>query len=1085
MKKILFGLLLMASSVMAQSVIFQPLQTNVVPSTHEHLRTFDLMSTDVTSIQKMLDEQSSNVKYITIQMGTKRLDLQLFEYSFLNHDYRLNVGSKEGMKTFSARKDFRTFRGYIHGNNQSKVSFYIANDFLKIMVDDNQDRYYIEPLDLPSRNKALTTQDQFIGYYKSDILTRKNNFCSVQYGNEMPMHQHVKKQVEAAAVARPCNPCAEVKIALGCDFSFFVKYGMSVAACENQMLTTMADVQTVFDDEFENEYVYQVTGLYVPDDPSKDDFFILRDINQMLNQFVVSAPTMFSGSFYHCATLWTAKFGITAAEVGAAFQAQICNGSNPYTVCSDFLPPGGRQDAYLTLQAHMLGHLWNMVHDPFTGATIMAPGIPSPVRLWSFLSKDALNAYVRDGKMLGNCLDICPNSSAPVPDFASDVTYGCQPLTVKFKDLSLNTTKWKWRFPGGMPDSSELQNPVVVYKAAGRYPVILEAGNQRCEVLITKSDFIEVNDVPVADFTWGIQGREVFFIDQSLRATSYLWNFGDGEMSEEMSPYHEYYTDSTYTVTLTVMNDCGVHTLKKTLKIESVPTAGFEADTIGACAPGSIHFNDMSTPNVRNWQWEFPGGTPSVSTQKNPVVRYDLPGKYDVKLTVYSSRFNSSLTKKEYIIIDSVPVANFSHKINVGQVDFTSNARYAKEHFWIFGDNTTSAEANPSHLYKEGTYEVCYVAINSCGTDTLKTQFTIGVVPTPAFQSNRQTGCAPYQVSFQNTSVAANNYTWYFPGGNPATSNDVNPVVTYPTKGKFDVKLVAKNVFYSDSITKKDFIEVRTKPDADFDVSIAGFKAFFTNRTIDGTNYIWDFGNGKASFLQNPELDYGVEGEFNVRLIVQNSCGTDTLIKKVAVYLIPKVNFAANKVKGCPPFKVQFNDLSSVDVNQWDWQFESGVPATSTEKNPTVTFNKHGKYAVKLTVRNTNGSNALTRVQYIEVQSPIECPEYTNNTKILLDDKIIVPPFGDPNQVELRAQHAQQSKLIPNPAREMVTLLTQATPEHPVQVHVLDCTAQVVLECMSTQESLPIDIGQLAPGLYFVKWQDLQGQHLERLMVLK
>ncbi|MBK9108514.1 MAG: hypothetical protein IPM92_09150 [Saprospiraceae bacterium] len=57
----------------------------------------------------------------------------------------------------------------------------------------------------------------------------------------------------------------------------------------------------------------------------------------------------------------------------------------------------------------------------------------------------------------------------------------------------------------------------------------LEAGNHRCEVLITKTDFIEINDIPRADFNWGIQGREVFFINLSERGVDYFWNFGDGE----------------------------------------------------------------------------------------------------------------------------------------------------------------------------------------------------------------------------------------------------------------------------------------------------------------------------------------------------------------------------------------------------------------------------------------------------------------------------------------------------------------------------------------------------------------------------
>lgn len=1058
----------------------------MIPGMNENLNSCQLLTIDVAKLVRQIDGTPGNVEYFQFVIPGYKWDLELFEYSFLPANFKRYAGSFGNIKQLEARKDFRTFKGFIKDNNQSEVRLYIADGFIKMAIDDKHDVFYIEPLSTFDILSTVPASPQFIGYWKSDVIRNEIPIVCHNYesAKQHQVHKEIERQINSMA-PRPCNPCADVKICLAADNIMYRKYGSSVPNTENQMLTVLADVQTVFDDEFENEYVFQPTGIYVADDPGKDPWLNLNTANAMLNQFAVDAPTIFSGSQYNVATLWTSKFNGFNGEVGDAFQAAICDPATSYNVCSDFMALGGRQDAYLQLQAHMLGHNFNMVHDPFVGGTIMSPGLPNGSTIWSFLSKDALNDYVRDAQFLGNCLTICPNSSAPVPEFSADITYGCQPVTVKFKDNSLNTTIWKWKFPGGMPDSSNLQNPIVIYKQAGIYPVILEAGNHRCDSLITKVDYIEINDKPVANFSWGIQGREVFFINQSTRAVDYFWNFGDGEFSEESDPYHEFYTDSTYEITLRVVNDCGEHTIKKTLKIESIPTADFDADTIGACAPGNIHFKDMSSPNAKTFQWDFPGGVPSVSTQRNPVVRYDLPGKYDVRLTVYSSRFNSSITKKEFVVIDSIPVASFSQSVNVGQVDFTSASRHAKSHMWFFGDNMISTEANPTHLYSEGTYQVTYVAINNCGTDTARTTLIIGVVPTPAFSSNKQSGCVPYQVSFQNQSIAANDYIWYFPGGNPSTSTDVNPTVTYTVKGKYDVKLVAKNVFYSDSVVKSEFIEARTKPDVDFGVSIVGFKAFFTNNTVDGTNYIWDFGNGRASFLQNPEMDYGVEGEFNVRLISQNSCGTDTLIKKVAVYLIPKVNFTANTIKGCPPLKVNFQDQSSVDVVQWDWQFESGAPATSMEKNPMVTFNSAGKYAVKLTVKNSNGTNALTRVQYIEVQSPVECPEHTTNTKSLLDDKIHEVPFGHVLNKYNRDNRKEIFRIFPNPAENEVYFETQASPQATTQIEIFSFDGKPVAQMMSQTRIHKWDATSLRGGSYFVKVTSSSGTSVHRLVIMK
>ena len=139
---------------------------------------------------------------------------------------------------------------------------------------------------------------------------------------------------------------------------------------------------------------------------------------------------------------------------------------------------------------------------------------------------------------------------------------------------------------------------------------------------------------------------------------------------------------------------------------------------------------------------------------------------------------------------------------------------------------------------------------------------------------------------------------------------------------------------------------------------------------------MWDFGDGKGtSTLASPNYNYGVEGEFTVKLTVENGCGVSTFEQLIAVYLIPKVNFSSDVIRGCAPLKVNFQNKSSVDVNDWSWQFEGGSPLVSTAANPVVTFNKQGKYTVKLTVKNNNGSNASTKIKYIEVISPVLCPD--------------------------------------------------------------------------------------------------------------
>ena len=66
---------------------------------------------------------------------------------------------------------------------------------------------------------------------------------------------------------------------------------------------------------------------------------------------------------------------------------------------------------------------------------------------------------------------------------------------------------------------------------------------------------------------------------------------------------------------------------------------------------------------------------------------------------------------------------------------------------------------------------------------------------------------------------------------------------------------------------------------------------------------------------------------------------------------------------------VHFQDLSTGDVTSWNWSFEGGEPATSTEQNPVVTYNHAGTYAVTLTVGDDTSTDTKTRAGYVIVHA--------------------------------------------------------------------------------------------------------------------
>jgi gingipain R len=69
--------------------------------------------------------------------------------------------------------------------------------------------------------------------------------------------------------------------------------------------------------------------------------------------------------------------------------------------------------------------------------------------------------------------------------------------------------------------------------------------------------------------------------------------------------------------------------------------------------PGeTVAFSDTSAGTRASWQWMFPGGDPSQSTEQNPVVTYNERGVYDVTLIVGNGLTFDTLVKTEYITCD-------------------------------------------------------------------------------------------------------------------------------------------------------------------------------------------------------------------------------------------------------------------------------------------------------------------------------------------------------------------------------------------------------------------------------------------------
>ncbi len=246
------------------------------------------------------------------------------------------------------------------------------------------------------------------------------------------------------------------------------------------------------------------------------------------------------------------------------------------------------------------------------------------------------------------------------------------------------------------------------------------------------------------------------------------------------------------------------------------PILECKANPTSTQADSLVRFYDISSDLPLSREWYFPGGTPAYSTDSVPVVTYADNGQYDVVMINHYKERSDTLTKPQYI-------------------------------------NIYTPESLP-------------VAEFTCDRDT------IFIGESVHFKS----------LSSPNT----NGHSWTFVNGIPNFSTEKNPVVNYKKKGSFIVSLTARNIAGTHNIVKKNYITVLEKPLpipgflADQTVILEGDTIAFTNTTQKGKAYRWIFEGGTPNTSEEfePKVVYESKGSFDVKLIVSNDYGSDSLL---------------------------------------------------------------------------------------------------------------------------------------------------------------------------------------------------------------
>ncbi len=405
-----------------------------------------------------------------------------------------------------------------------------------------------------------------------------------------------------------------------------------------------------------------------------------------------------------------------------------------------------------------------------------------------------------------------------------------------------------------------------------------------------------------------------------------------------------------------------------------------QAAPAAGCAPLNTVLTNLSDPALSgSLLWDLGDGTTSNSATVNHS--YTQPGTYDVRLTVTSAEgCTADSLFQALVTVHPKPVVAFAPDSTIGctgtAVNFTSNitppGNYNLQ--WSFGDGATATTTGTgmAHVYNApGTYNVMLMATSPFGcTGELLMPQLVQILPTPepAFSLSPASGCIPLNVRFDNLTPGQDGLGAFWDLGNGQTDTSMSTSATYTQPGSYTVSLTMTNALgCSATQVQTDAVTANGLPVVTFfarpDTGCAPLEVEFANTTDPGMigGCLWQFGDGQAASDCSLMHTYTQPGTYTVSLTITSpaGCDGDTTIHHL-VQVNPSPSAAFTHAPWPTDFYhplINFTDLSSSDVVQWQWSFEEGEPATADQQHPRSTFpgDGPGGYLAELIVANQFG----------------------------------------------------------------------------------------------------------------------------------
>ena len=578
--------------------------------------------------------------------------------------------------------------------------------------------------------------------------------------------------------------------------------------------------------------------------------------------------------------------------------------------------------------------------------------------------------------------------SLPTVNYTHDSIF-CLNVGHPINNTTTTVQNHYWTISNGT--TSNLYSPVFNLNTVGFYDLNYIAETSAGCKDSMKTSF-EVLAPPTASYSVPDSGCGPLLVDFTNNSTGkyvdYLWDLGfenhlgtdsistDTVPSDQSYPASLYF-DTTYYSSLTVTNVCGVATQNTEIISMPMPVSRFGLlSNVGDCLSGSVTLANNSYGLPDAYYWDFGDGT--FGTNSDTIFdHYYAPGNGNSFFNIVMSVTNecgTDTTTETVTIAPSNLVAFFSVDTTVGCVPFTVDFNQftvngSNNQSWDFDDGNFSNLYSPSHTFTDsGTYQVSLAVSNACNFDTAYKTIRVNSSPNIEFNVIDDTLCAGSVFQFNNLSDNGISNNWDF--GDSTYSYITNPTHIFTDSGNYRVILTGSSL--TNNCEAYDSVDLVVLPypvitaTSDTSNGCIPLPVNFSSTVNSVGYYLWDFGDGNTSTVDNPTHTYTSDGYYSVNVRFEDFSGcVDSFDFDIIPHPVPSPSFIPIQLDTCVlPINYNFQN-NSIGASSYNWDFGDGNNSINTL--PDNSYISSGNYTIKLVASNTYGcSDSITSSIFVK-----------------------------------------------------------------------------------------------------------------------